>query len=129
MTNFCKIGFSSIFFFFSNRAYNIEHFSILERLFWPIINCDFAPPPPIFFRKFEKSKKHRGFANFQYKIRPFYAMFRVKNTLVNQSIFSFFEREFGRLFDILPHYTDDFFSSIFIVPTKNRISSLKVPKN
>ena len=60
-------------------------------------------PPP------EKSKKIRGFANFELKFRPFSAIFGVKNTLVNPSIFLFFERDFGQILDILPYYTYGFF--------------------
>ena len=53
------------------------------------------------------------FCKFSIDIRPFSAIFGVKNTLVNPSIFPFCERDFGRILDILPYFTDGFFSSIF----------------
>ena len=43
--------------------------------------------------------------------------------------FSIFGRDFGRNLDILPYYTDGFFSSIFDFSQKNRFSSQKVQKN
>ena len=61
--------------------------------------------------------------------KELWAIFGVKNTLVNPSIFPIFERDFGRILDILPYYTDCFLVKFWIFSPKNRFSSQKVQKN
>ena len=124
MTSFCKIGFSSVFFFFSNRAYNIEHFSILERLFWPIINRDFIPPP-IFLEKIWKIKKTSRICNFSIENPVIFCHFWGQKYTSISIDFSVFWRDFERIFDILPYYTDVFSSSIFDFFPKKQIFKTK----
>ena len=107
--------------------------------FFEIQNSDIPP---------EKSKKHRGFANFKNQISPprkiekasrickfyienpaIFAIFGDKNTLVNPSIFQISERDFGRILDIYPIILIAFLLQFWIFPQKNRFSSQKVQKN
>ena len=113
MTCFCKIWFSSVFFFFSNRAYNMEHFSILDRLFWPIINCDFDTPPLFFLEKFWKIEKALRICSFSIENPVIFCHFWGQKYTSISIDFSVFWRDFERIFDILPYYTDVFSSSIF----------------
>ena len=82
----------------------------------------------IFYPILMALKKLREFANFDQKIQPLSVIFRVKNTLVHPSIFSFLDviwDEFWPFYPILMAFLGQF----LIFPQKNRFLSQKVQKN
>ena len=92
--------------------------------FWfcKIQNSDISTPPT-------KIEKASTICKFSIENPVIFCHFWGKKYTSKSINFSIFGRDFGRNLDILPYYTDGFFSSIFDFSQKNRFSSQKVQKN